>query len=39
MGNLQVGNIFFMDLFLGGAFLTYGTEVIKFSGMNQVIIH
>lgn len=30
-----VGNIFFMDLFLGGAFLTYGTEVIKFSGMNQ----
>lgn len=30
-----VGNIFFMDLFLGGAFLTYGTDVIKFSGMNQ----
>lgn len=24
-----------MDTFLGGAFLTYGTEVIKFSNMNQ----
>ncbi|KAK3923971.1 Innexin inx3 [Frankliniella fusca] len=30
-----VGNIFFMDLFLGGAFLSYGTDVIRFSGMNQ----
>lgn len=30
-----VGNIFFVDLFLGGAFLTYGTEVLKFSNMNQ----
>ncbi|XP_012235268.1 innexin inx3 [Linepithema humile] len=30
-----VGNIFFVDTFLGGAFLTYGTEVLKFSGMNQ----
>lgn len=24
-----------MDTFLGGAFLTYGTEVLKFSNMNQ----
>lgn len=24
-----------MDVFLGGAFLTYGTDVLKFSGMNQ----
>lgn len=24
-----------MDTFLGGAFLTYGTEVVKFSQMNQ----
>ncbi|GBP45043.1 Innexin inx3 [Eumeta japonica] len=31
----QVGNIFFLDTFLGGAFLTYGTEVVKFSNMNQ----
>lgn len=30
-----VGNIFFLDLFLGGAFLTYGTDVIQFSNMNQ----
>ncbi|XP_020294697.1 innexin inx3 isoform X2 [Pseudomyrmex gracilis] len=30
-----IGNIFFVDTFLGGAFLTYGTEVIKFSNMNQ----
>ncbi|XP_034947390.1 innexin inx3 [Chelonus insularis] len=30
-----VGNIFFLDTFLGGAFLTYGTEVVKFSQMNQ----
>ncbi|KAK0176107.1 hypothetical protein PV328_000275 [Microctonus aethiopoides] len=30
-----VGNIFFLDTFLGGAFLTYGTEVLKFSQMNQ----
>lgn len=28
-------NIFFVDKFLGGAFLTYGTDVIKFSNMNQ----
>ncbi|GAB1867235.1 Innexin [Camponotus japonicus] len=28
-------NIFFVDAFLGGAFLTYGTEVLKFSNMNQ----
>ncbi|EFN62743.1 Innexin inx3 [Camponotus floridanus] len=30
-----VGNIFFVDAFLGGAFLTYGTEVLRFSNMNQ----
>lgn len=30
-----VGNIFFVDTFLGGAFLTYGTDVLKFSNMNQ----
>lgn len=24
-----------MDTFLGGAFLTYGTDVLKFSNMNQ----
>ncbi|XP_053971103.1 innexin inx3 [Hylaeus volcanicus] len=30
-----VGNIFFIDSFLGGAFLTYGTDVLKFSSMNQ----
>lgn len=30
-----VGNIFFIDTFLGGAFLTYGTDVIRFSNMNQ----
>ena len=27
--------MFFIDTFLGGAFLTYGTEVVKFSNMNQ----
>ncbi|XP_012523563.1 innexin inx3 [Monomorium pharaonis] len=30
-----VGNIFFVDTFLGGAFLTYGTKVLSFSNMNQ----
>lgn len=30
-----IGNIFFVDTFLGGAFLTYGTNVVKFSNMNQ----
>ncbi|KAL6431541.1 hypothetical protein ACFW04_007247 [Cataglyphis niger] len=30
-----VGNIFFVDTFLGGAFLTYGMDVVKFSNMNQ----
>lgn len=30
-----VGNIFFLDTFLGGAFLTYGTDVVRFSNMNQ----
>jgi len=33
--SLQIGNIFFVDTFLGGAFLTYGTDVLKFSSMNQ----
>lgn len=28
-------NIFFVDRFLGGAFMTYGTDVIKFSNMDQ----
>lgn len=28
-------NIIFVDKFLGGAFLTYGTDVVKFSNMNQ----
>lgn len=31
----QVSNIFFIDAFLGGAFLSYGTDVLKFSNMNQ----
>ncbi|XP_011705788.1 PREDICTED: innexin inx3-like, partial [Wasmannia auropunctata] len=35
VGFPQVGNIFFVDTFLGGAFLTYGTDVLKFSNMNQ----
>ncbi|XP_045764997.1 innexin inx3 [Maniola jurtina] len=30
-----VGNIFFLDTFLGGAFLSYGTDVVRFSNMNQ----
>lgn len=30
-----VGNIFFVDKFLGNSFLTYGTDVVKFSNMNQ----
>lgn len=30
-----VGNIFFVDTFLGGAFLTYGTDVVRFSNMDQ----
>lgn len=30
-----IGNIFFVDKFLGGAFLTYGSEVLKFSDMDQ----
>lgn len=33
--SVQVGNIFFIDTFLGGAFLSYGTDVIRFSNMNQ----
>lgn len=35
MPSFQIGNIFFVDTFLGGAFLTYGTDVVKFSNMNQ----
>lgn len=30
-----VANIFFVDMFLGGAFLSYGTEVLEFSNRNQ----
>lgn len=30
-----VGQIYFMDLFLGGEFTTYGPEVIRFSSMDQ----
>lgn len=30
-----IANIFFVDKFLGGAFLTYGTDVLRFSNMNQ----
>lgn len=30
-----MGNIFFVDTFLGGSFLSYGTDVVKFSNMNQ----
>lgn len=28
-------NIVMVDKFLGGSFLTYGTDVIKYSNMNQ----
>nr|CAD7611152.1 unnamed protein product [Timema genevievae] len=31
-----VGNIYLIDKFLGGAFLTYGTDVVKFNGMDQM---
>ncbi|KAG8321814.1 hypothetical protein J6590_038493 [Homalodisca vitripennis] len=30
-----IANMFFIDAFLGGTFLTYGTEVIKFSQQDQ----
>lgn len=30
-----IANIIFVDKFLGGAFLTYGTDVLRFSNMNQ----
>lgn len=30
-----IANIIFVDKFLGGTFLTYGTDVIRFSNMNQ----
>lgn len=32
---LQIMNMFLIDAFLGGAFFTYGTDVIKFSSMDQ----
>jgi hypothetical protein len=32
---MQVGNIFFVDVFLGGAFLKYGTDVVRYSGLDQ----
>ncbi|KAJ4440297.1 innexin inx3-like [Periplaneta americana] len=31
-----VGNIFFLDKFLGHAFLTYGTKVLEYSNQDQV---
>jgi len=30
-----IGNIFFVDRFLGGAFLDYGTDVLRFSDLDQ----
>ncbi|XP_011869067.1 PREDICTED: innexin inx3 [Vollenhovia emeryi] len=30
-----IGNIFFVDVFLGGSFLTYGMNVVKWSTLNQ----
>ncbi|GLH11494.1 hypothetical protein R5R35_004186 [Gryllus longicercus] len=30
-----LGNIFFLDTFLGGAFMTYGSDVVRFSSQNQ----
>uniref|UniRef100_A0A069DTP9 Innexin n=1 Tax=Panstrongylus megistus TaxID=65343 RepID=A0A069DTP9_9HEMI len=30
-----IGNIFLIDKFLGGAFMTYGTDVLKFSRQNH----
>jgi hypothetical protein len=30
----QVGNIFFVDTFLGNTFLNYGTKVIEFANTN-----
>ncbi|XP_055588292.1 innexin inx3 isoform X1 [Uranotaenia lowii] len=30
-----IGNIFFVDKFLGGAFMTYGSDVLKFSDLDQ----
>jgi len=30
-----IANIIFVDKFLGGTFLTYGTDVLRFSNMNQ----
>lgn len=35
LSDFQLANIFLMDKFLGGAFLTYGIEVLKYSSMNQ----
>jgi len=30
-----IGNMFLIDTFLGGTFMTYGTEVLQFSNRNQ----
>jgi innexin len=32
---LQILNIVMVDKFLGGSFLSYGTEVIKYANMDQ----
>lgn len=31
----QIINIIMVDKFLGGSFITYGTDIIKYSNMNQ----
>jgi len=33
--HLQILNIVMVDKFLGGSFLRYGTEVIKYANMDQ----
>uniref|UniRef100_A0A0A9WAN6 Innexin n=2 Tax=Lygus hesperus TaxID=30085 RepID=A0A0A9WAN6_LYGHE len=30
-----IGNMFLIDSFLGGSFMTYGTDVLRFSSLNQ----
>lgn len=32
---LQIANMFLIDSFLGGSFMTYGTDVLRFSSLNQ----
>lgn len=32
-----IGNMFFIDAFLGGTFFTYGLDVIRFAGQNQEV--